>query len=154
MKFYLVRHGEAVPPEVDPEKPLSPEGRKEIEKIARHLGEKSFPLGLILHSQKLRAKQTAEIMDKYIVPGVSFLKEHPQMAPNDPIGPALERALNEGQDVMLVGHLPYLQKFLSNLVTGNENNEIVHYAAGTVVCLAESNGGNWMIEWVMSPSQV
>lgn len=153
MKIYLVRHGEAVPPEVDPEKPLSPEGRKEVERIARLLGKKSFPLSLILYSQKLRARQTAEIMDKYIIPGVTFLKEHPQMAPNDPIGPALERVLDHGEDSMLVGHLPFLQKLLGFMVTGNENNELVHFRAGTVVCVASSNG-SWIIDWVMGPDQV
>ena len=96
MKIYLVRHGEAVPEEVDSEKPLSPQGRENIEKIARFLGQKSFPLSLILHSQKLRAKQTAEIMGQYIAPGQT-MEEHPQMAPNDPIESAFVRAAAEEQ---------------------------------------------------------
>lgn len=154
MKIYLVRHGAAVPSEVDPAKPLSPEGRKNIEKIAHFLGEKSFPLALILHSEKLRAKQTAEIMDKYIVPGTSFLQEHPTMGPNDPIEPAMERAINEGEDVMLVGHLPFLQKLLGVLVVGHETAELVHFGEGTTVCVASTNSRSWIIEWVVGLDQV
>ena len=152
MRIYLVRHGEAVPPEVDPERPLSPQGKENIEKIARRLGEREFPLSRILHSQKLRAKQTAEIMDKYLTPGVNLLKEHPQMAPDDPIEPAFERAVNEGGDVMMVGHLPYLQRLLGHMVIGNEHTEFVRFKEGTVVCVASSRG-SWIIEWVFGLQQ-
>jgi len=147
VKIHLVRHGEAVPPEVDPEKPLSPKGREDIEKIAKFLGKKSFPLSLILHSQKLRAKQTAEIMGQYIAPGLA-LEEHAQMAPNDPIEAGFLRATAEDGDTMIVGHLPYLQKLLSYMIVGNEDLDLVQFRGGTTVCV-ESFNGSWIIDWVM-----
>ncbi len=152
MKIYLVRHGEAVPEEVDPEKPLSPQGRENIEKIARFLGQKSFPLSLILHSQKLRAKQTAEIMGQYIAPGLT-LEEHPQMTPNDPIESAFVRAAAEDGDSMMVGHLPYLQKLLGHMVVGNDHMELVQFGEGTTICV-ESSNGSWIINWVVGLDQV
>ena len=152
MKIYLVRHGEAVPEEVDPEKPLSPQGRENIEKIARFLGQKSFPLSAILHSQKLRAKQTAEIMGQYIAPSLK-LEEHPQMAPNDPIESAFVQAAAEDGDSMMVGHLPYLQKLLGHMVVGNDHMELVQFGEGTTVCV-ESLNGSWIINWVVGLDQV
>ncbi len=152
MKIYLVRHGEAVSPEIDPEKPLSPEGRKEVEGIARAVGERSFPLSAIYHSEKLRAKQTAEIMQEHIAPEVK-LTELPHLNPNDPIDSMLTRIEAEEDNLMVVGHLPYLAKLCGQLVDGNQEGTVVNFQAGTTACLEELNG-DWAIDWVISSDQL
>ena len=53
MKIYLVQHGESVLEEVNPEKPLSPDGREEVGKIAKFLAKRSFPL--FLHPPQYKA---------------------------------------------------------------------------------------------------
>jgi len=151
MKIYLVRHGEAVPPEIDPEKPLSPKGREEVEEIARALGKNSFPLSTILHSDKLRAKQTAQIFGDHLASDAP-LEEHSYLAPNDPIDDAVKRIEAEEEDFMIVGHLPFLSRLTSQLVTGNEGVEIVPFGPGTTVCLETSNG-SWVIDWVFTHDQ-
>ena len=59
MIVYLVQHGEAKSEEEDPERPLTDNGRFTVESVSEHIA----PLGLgvtrIIHSGKLRAKQTA-----------------------------------------------------------------------------------------------
>ncbi|MDN3505676.1 MAG: phosphohistidine phosphatase SixA [Simkaniaceae bacterium] len=152
MKIYLVRHGEAVSEEVNPERPLSPQGTENIEKIARHLGGRSFPLVRILHSQKLRAKQTAEIMQKFVAPEAE-MHEHPQMAPNDPIDSAFVQAAAGDGDSMMVGHLPYLQCLLGHMVAGNDHMDLVRFGEGTTVCVSSVNG-RWIIDWVLGLDQV
>src|SRR4026207_1994534 len=79
MFLYLVHHGDAVGPEVDPRRPLSTQGRAEVQRIARPAGRtwsrRGWAVGeraaaqaaglgarpaVVWHSGKLRAKQTAE----------------------------------------------------------------------------------------------
>ncbi len=148
MKIYLVRHGEAVPPEINPGKPLSPQGREDVEKVARFLGKKSFPLNLILHSSKARARETAAVMQEYIAPEAK-LEEHPQVGPEDPIESGFVRLGAEGGDCMIVGHLPYLSKMLGHAVAGNELMNLVNFQPATTVCIESSNGG-WLMNWVVA----
>lgn len=148
MKLYLVRHGEAISPELDPEKPLSPRGREEIQKIARFLAVKSFPVSKIIHSEKARARQTAEIFKQYLAPN-SVLEEYEQLGPNDSIDEIADHIQEEDEDVMIVGHLPFLQKILGFLVTGHEEHVLVNFQAGTVVCL-EKDTRFYVIDWIIS----
>src|SRR6185436_20755917 len=60
---WLVRHGHAVSDQVDPERPLSAEGRTEVEAVARALAKSGrVRPTAIVHSGKTRARQTAEIL--------------------------------------------------------------------------------------------
>ena len=62
MRLYLARHGEAKSKLEDANRPLTLRGKKEVEKVAKYLAEnKDIHLEVIMHSRKLRAKQTAEI---------------------------------------------------------------------------------------------
>jgi phosphohistidine phosphatase len=152
MKIYLVRHGESLPSEINPEHPLSPEGFKGVEKITHLLAMRSFPLSRILYSQKLRAKQTAEILGEHIAPDVK-LEEHANLNPNDPIEPISTLIEAENEDLMIVGHLPFLNKLVGKLLVGDENRVLVNFQGGTTVCL-EGVNGNWIIRWVVGPDQI
>ena len=61
MRLFLVHHGDAVGPEVDPRRPLSPAGRDAVERLAAAAASKGAEPSVVWHSGKLRAKQTAEI---------------------------------------------------------------------------------------------
>ena len=142
MKIYLVRHGKALPPEIDPEKGLSPEGKTEAEKIARHLAEKSFPIETIYHSEKLRAKQTAEIFKECIAPHAPLVLLH-QMNPNDPIDEVIAHIEASDGDCMFVGHLPFMNAVCTHLKVGE-----VRFDAATCACL-ETENGKWKLAWVV-----
>ena len=60
MKLYLVHHGDAVPPDVDPQRPLSAEGRVGVEQVAGAAAQRAVKPAVVWHSGKLRARQTAE----------------------------------------------------------------------------------------------
>jgi len=62
MRLYLVQHGEAKREEEDPSRPLTENGRREVEIVAKFLSEAGIKIDKILHSGKLRAAQTAEIL--------------------------------------------------------------------------------------------
>ena len=52
---------------------------------------------------------------------------------------------------MLVGHLPFLSKLASRLVTGSEDTAVVSFRAGTAVCLERSEEGQWQVAAVVPP---
>ena len=62
MAIYLMRHGKPVPKTDNPEKPLSPDGRRDVEIIADFLLRHGVRFQQVYHSGKSRAKETAEIM--------------------------------------------------------------------------------------------
>ena len=56
MRLYLVQHGDAVPEQLDPERPLSAAGRREVEAVARLLASTGARTVRVAHSGKLRAQ--------------------------------------------------------------------------------------------------
>ena len=152
MKIYLVQHGKAISPEIDPEKPLSPQGQAETIALGKFFAKKSFPLFSILHSKKARAKETAEILGEYLEPELK-LEEHSHLAPNDPIDTIITRIEAEDQDLMIVGHLPFMNRLIGKLVTGNEDLPIIHFTNGKTVCLLKERP-HYHIEWVVGFEQI
>src|SRR5262245_27569077 len=61
MQLYCVRHGEANVESVDPQRGLTEQGIVEITKIAHFLRHSNLGIEHVLHSDKMRAKQTATI---------------------------------------------------------------------------------------------
>ena len=55
MRLYLVHHGEAVPPSVDPQRPLSDTSRTTVEQLAERAAQKGATPAVVWHSGKLRA---------------------------------------------------------------------------------------------------
>lgn len=65
-RIHLLRHADAGDPEAwtddDALRPLSPKGRRQSERLGRHLAAISFETDAIISSPKLRARETAEIV--------------------------------------------------------------------------------------------
>jgi len=154
MKLYLVRHGEATTEAEDARRPLSRNGRSEIEKLARHLARvAAIPDSFtIRHSGKLRAAQTAEILASYLRPAGP-----PEVAtgltPNDPPQEALDLIEDASTDLMLVGHLPHLAKLASLLIAGDPGRLALSLSGGGTVCM-EVHAGNWTLNWMVVPALI
>ncbi len=118
MKLYLVQHGEAAPKEIDPERPLTQQGQEDIGRIAAALAQAEIGATRILHSGKLRARQTADLYGAAIAPGIEAGVSDRIDPLDDPAGFDWQAA-SGGEDTMLVGHLPFMAKFAAQLVTGN-----------------------------------
>jgi len=108
MPIYLVQHGLAVPESVDPNRPLSADGREEVERVAAHLRKAGVAVKRVCHSGKTRAKETAQILAEHL--GDGNIYEVPGMNPNDNV---IEFAASLKEDTMYVGHLPHLGKLIS-----------------------------------------
>jgi len=151
MKVYLVRHGEAVSPEVDPQKPLSEQGIADIRKVASFIEPLKISVEEIRHSGKLRAAQTAEILGE----SVSVTKDcsaHSSLGPNDDVTIIADELEAYNVDIMLVGHLPFLVYLISLLVADNETYNVAAFDAGSIACLNCTDPGRWQIEWMVTPS--
>jgi len=149
MEFYLVRHGEAKPEHEDPRRPLSDQGRRDVEKVARALAAKKINVTEILHSDKLRARETAEILARLLSPR-GGLRQIRGLSPED--DPALARGDLETADepLMLVGHLPHLSRLVSLLVRGDPEIQSVNFTPAAVVWLSRSKR-TWAIKRTLTP---
>jgi len=148
MRVYLVQHGEAKRKEEDPARPLTENGKVEVERVGRFLAKIGVKVDRILHSGKLRAAQTAELIAKYVKP----MKKVEAASDLDPLAdPRIwAKKLNKGvNDLMLVGHLPHLEKLASLLLTGRDDLEIIKFRYGGVICLERNEG--WSILWIVRP---
>ena len=84
MRIYLMQHGKPVSKEEDSERPLSDEGRNDVERMADFLQRSGVRIEGILHSGKTRARQTAEIMVSRLNPGLEP-QERPGLSPLDDV---------------------------------------------------------------------
>ncbi len=149
--LYLVQHGEAVTKDIDPDRPLSDEGKLAVSDMATFLSNAGVYVDHIFHSGKTRARQTAEMFANSISES-GIIEEIPGISPNDPVD-ALTTQLNHlDAPTMIVGHLPYLAKLVSQLLIQNSDQIIVHYLPGSVVCLDKDDKNHWTINWMVRPN--
>jgi phosphohistidine phosphatase len=150
VKLYLIQHGEAAPEEVDSARPLTAKGRSDVQKIASFLKGAGVRPGAILHSGKTRARQTAEIISAQLGPDCQ-VREREGFAPNDPVTALIKEISGMADDLMIVGHLPFLGKLASLLIAGSESKNLVVFRQGGVVCLQRTEGQTWQVAWMVTP---
>src|SRR5690349_486814 len=150
MHAYLVQHGKAKSAEEDPNRGLSDEGRAEVMRVAEFLSGLRITISLIQHSGKLRAEETAHIL-------ASSVRCTTGPCHTDELNPSDDPATTANflnvytDDVLLVGHLPHLERLTSLLLTGNPDRRPVQYRNGGVVCLEKDRNGNWSLVWAIVP---
>ena len=163
MNLYLLRHGIAVEPgtpgfERDSDRPLTPEGKRQLRQIASAMKKLDLRFDLILSSPFLRAKQTAEI-----IADSSPLKK--QLASSDTLAPdgnpkALIRQLTElkplPENILLVGHEPYLSQLIALLTAGETGVAIELKKGGLGKLEAEFllYGRCAKLVWLLTPRQM
>ncbi|MEJ2310198.1 MAG: phosphohistidine phosphatase SixA [Gammaproteobacteria bacterium] len=149
MKLYLVQHGEAVAKDIDPERPLTEKGRKDVERLAGFLGKAGIGVGRVIHSGKLRARQTAEALASSIAPGIG-IETSGLINPNDNPAAFDWQSDSWDEDILVVGHLPFMARLVAHLLTGDPDGVVIGYQPGTMVCLEHSDG-RWQIDWMLRP---
>jgi phosphohistidine phosphatase len=150
MRIYLVQHGASKSEAEDPQRSLADEGRRVVEQMADHLAEVGISVDRIEHSEKLRARQTAEILADKLKPR-DGTEQVSGMAPNDDVSPMRLRLQSEEKNVMLVGHLPYLSRLLSSLLLVDEDRPVVEFYMGGVICLERGEKGAYRLVWALVP---
>ncbi|CEG56089.1 phosphohistidine phosphatase SixA [Legionella fallonii] len=149
MKVYLVQHGPCVEKTVAPEQPLSNEGMQQIENLRQFISFLNLEVHHLWHSGKLRAKQTAEILSSSLMFG-GMIEAHEGLAPMDAVEP-IEKILEQlNQNIMLVGHMPFMGNLVTKLLTNTKKN-LVSFVPGTIVCLEQNEQHEWHIQWMLTP---
>jgi phosphohistidine phosphatase len=151
MRLYLVQHGEAVPEAVDPARPLSSGGRADVARIGDFLAAGGLRVGRVMHSGKLRAERTAEVLAAALAPGHTP-EARAGLDPKDPTEGVAREAAAWQDDVMLVGHLPFMARLASRLLAGREDAGVVRFEPGSVLCLERTDQRRWTIAWMLRPS--
>lgn len=149
MKLYLVQHGEACAKDVDPERPLTNQGKLDVERMGAFLKRSGVQVRRVIHSGKLRARQTAEQLAVFVAPEVEP-EVSGLMNPND--NPRAFDWQSESWDIdtLIVGHLPFMARLVAHLLIEDESRPVVAYQPGSVVCL-EHDDGQWQLSWMLRP---
>jgi len=150
MRIYLVQHGLARDESEDASRPLSDQGREDVTRTAGFLSlfEKPKP-ALIVHSGKIRAEQTAAMFAEAW--GGLPVEQGKDLSPNDDPAIWSEYLAAMHDDIMLVGHLPYMQRLAGLLICGDVSMTPVCFRNGGVVCLEKGESG-WSILWQINPT--
>jgi len=150
MALYLVQHGKSLPKEVDQEQGLSDEGRAETGKIAFAARERGIKVTRIVQSGKKRAAQTAEIFAAALQPTAGMQKGE-GLDPLDDVAAFAEK-IDASEDLMLIGHLPFMERLASFLITGATDRPVIRFQYSGIVCLArDAASDHWTIQWTLFP---
>ena len=150
MKLYLVQHAKAASKEVNPERPLTEEGRQDIQKVATFIKFMNLSIDYIWHSTKKRAIQTAEVLAEVVKINEEQF-ERQGIGPNDDVQAIKNELAAAQQDTMIVSHMPFVSKLASLLLTGHEFAGTVAFRQGGIVALNSSEPNQWQIEWMVIP---
>lgn len=148
MRLYLIQHGDAVEKALDPERPLTEHGRRDVERVAAFVDAAGIRVPVIWHSGKTRARQTAELLAKAMG---ATLHEHIGLNPKDRAVETLH-AIEEGEnDIAIVGHLPHLSSLAELLLRTKSGSEPVRFQRGGILALGCDDDGAWRIGWMIVP---
>lgn len=149
MKVYLVQHAEAMSEEQDPERPLTELGRHQAKATATAAARMDVTVEQIRHSGKTRAMETAEMMGEALSPKEGVV-EASGLGPVDDVKPVAEELDASAQPVMLVGHLPFMERIAGYLLTGDAEQPVIDFTNAGIVCLAKEEG-RWQATWIVTP---
>jgi phosphohistidine phosphatase len=163
VNLYILRHGVAVEPgtpgyENDSVRPLIPKGERRLHRAAAAIKKLELTFDLVLSSPFVRARQTTEI-----IAGELKLKKRLKFSAELIPGgnpQALIQALNEfkpaPENVLLVGHEPYLSRLIGLLMSGSANATIEMKKGG--LCKLEVEdlraGHCARLAWLLTPAQM
>ena len=151
--LYLIRHGAARPVGDDDERALTSQGIAEVRELALRLKRDKVLPGMIWHSHKRRAIETASLLAEGL--GCAQACRLMQgLGPDASPGAVLERIEAffieaPSASLVIVSHLPFLPMLANELMPGCCSSGMTLPTAG---CWAlERAGENWHIDFTFSP---
>ena len=144
MRLYIVQHGDSLPKDVDSDRPLSDRGRADIQRLAEWLSSQDVQVAQILHSGKLRAKETAEML-RPLLKSHGRIHEGQGLAPNDSPEAFLRQLQDLRKDTLVAGHLPFVARTVSQALTGAPDRQLVEFVPGSIAGIEHSDGASWRL---------
>ena len=161
MNLYLMRHAiaaEADENTEDHQRPLTEKGRKKLGKIARNLEKIDLEFDIIMTSPYLRARQTADIVADAFGIKPKRVFESELLTPlgfTDKLVDEIN-AREPVENLLIVGHEPFLNQLIGMLVAGDANINISMKKAG--LCKLSVTELKYercaTLEWLLTPDQL
>ncbi len=150
MALFLVRHGRSLSKDIDPDQGLSKEGILEVKQIANAVKHYGIHVSRIEHSGKKRAQQTADIFASVLNPK-NGVQERSGLKPMDDVI-SLANEISSKDNLMLVGHLPFMSKLASYLMTGSTDTPVFGFQNSGTLCMdQDTDTRTWIIKWALIP---
>jgi len=162
VKLVIIRHGPAgdraeweAQRRDDRLRPLTPEGRKEMQRVAPGLARLVPTVDVLATSPLVRAAETAEIIAQtYDSEPVSLEALAPNRDPDEAVGWLQKQPAD--YTVGLVGHEPHLSTLVGYLLTGTRASFIDLKKGG--VCMLDLPGapqpGKGNLKWLLTPREL
>ena len=152
MYLYFLRHGEALEGAQfhDSERPLSNLGLRQAAAVGRFLREHEIHIEHVFCSPLLRARQTAEAVQREAGSVAAQTTEH-LTSSSDPHLILLELRTLSSEHVLLIGHEPHLGKTIS-LLLGISDRSRVEMKTSSLACVttaAEPTPGRGTLRWLL-----
>lgn len=135
MKLILIRHGHAPQDAIDETRKLSDRGREQAAHAGQWLKKQEFKAKKLIHSPLTRAIETAKIVHQNLSSELPF-EENDTITPSSSIRPWVSEAYVMDEDTIVVGHMPFLADFASEL-----SGEFINFPTGGV-CILERDAEN------------
>lgn len=139
MNVYFLRHADALPENgdsipCDEERPLSEEGKKQVERLAQALKTRNVAFDLVLTSPLKRCRETAEGLLQLLGRAAAEANDLDYLAPGGSTKKLMKylRTL-EIANVLLVGHNPDVSEHIAYLI--GDKDAQVKMAKGALACV-------------------
>ena len=160
MKLILIRHGaaEVTDPKSgksfqDALRPLSAEGVRQIEIMAKAMKLLCNSVDRVISSSLVRGRETADIIAKAF--GTKTLAGFDVLWDGSPADLYAELTDYASETLVLVGHLPGVNEFFASMLY-EQSSSCVGYANGCA-CQIDFSGkaqaGRGMLQWFLNPKQ-
>jgi phosphohistidine phosphatase len=156
MEIYILRHGiaeEGQAGQPDPERALTPEGKKKLRNVLRAAAKADVAPSLILTSPYRRALQTAQIAAEVLNYSGELLRTKALEPGSDPRAVWEEiRVHKDEANILLAGHEPLFSRLTAYLL-GSASLQI-EFKKGAIACVevdhfpAEPHG---VLRWMLVP---
>ena len=156
MKLYLLRHGIATDIDAwhgnDAERPLTPEGRRFMERAAKGMEDLGVHPDRIITSPLKRAKETAQIVAKRMQP--AELVEDVRLAPSFDLKSLAQllREYGNQETLMLVGHEPDFSRTIGKLI--GEARVDLKKGGLARIDLDDASSARGELVWLMPPKSL
>lgn len=157
MRLYIIRHAEAGQhgdpqwPD-DSQRPVTKDGRKRFEKLARLLIEAGLAPSVIATSPYVRCRQTAEALAD-LMGGTPKLTERIELQPNSDIDTMIRWSNEQDADeIAWIGHAPDVEQMTAMLIGANSSG--IHFSKGACALIDFEKRilrANGELRWLLTP---
>ncbi len=163
MNLFLLRHGIAAEPGApgikrDADRPLTEEGIEKMRQIGNAMKKLEISFELILSSPYARARKTAEIAAGALgfKEKIEFTDHLIPSADPESLIEEIQDNYGEIEDVLLVGHEPFMSTFIGTLIAGAAPADVIMKKGG--LCKLSVSNLRFKkcatLEWLLTPKQM